>query len=74
MKNNNPCPKCASVQSVRIHGWKSAFGAGSYLRINFFRTVPLERVVCLACGFCEENVSAYGLEKMRKTFGYVSSL
>ncbi len=67
---SSECAKCGSAQLVDCYSWKDRFfGAGNFIRIGPFSFASTNRRVCLDCGYCEEWVSASGLEKLRKKFG-----
>ncbi len=66
MKNSKICPKCKSVDIVRIDGYTAAYGAGNNVMVgkSIFSAVNVNRYVCCACGFTEEWIDQEDLEKI----------
>ncbi len=56
MKNSKKCPKCQSIDLVRIPA-TSALGAGNYIPIGW-SLVMVTRYICTSCGFSEEWVES----------------
>lgn len=53
MKYDYTCDKCKSTDIIRIPG-KSMSGRYHFIMANFFTKVPIDRFVCLNCGYIED--------------------
>ena len=58
MKFTHACPKCSSVDIVKVPGRATGYGAGSVIQIGatMFNVAPVSRYVCCNCGFLEDWV------------------
>ena len=67
MKNTKLCPKCGSVDIVRIDGHTGAYGAGNnvILGATVFSAVNVNRYICCGCGYSEEWIDQRDLGKVR---------
>jgi hypothetical protein len=68
MRDTHSCPKCPSIDIVRIPGDVGAYGAGNNITVGAtrFSSVLVTRHLCASCGFSEEWVDDNtGLEKLR---------
>ena len=64
------CPRCGAAERVY---YRTGIGFwGSWLVLHLLRWVRIGRMVCLACGFCEEWLSPYGVEVLRRRHGLPS--
>ncbi len=72
MKNSKTCPKCQSVDIIRIPGDVRAFGAENNILVGgrlLPKFVPVTRYLCSACGFSEEWIdSAEDVAKLKEVF------
>ena len=71
MKNTGICPKCDSINSVRIPGQTGAVGIGNNISIGSVipTLVDVSRYLCSECGFVEEwIVDKEDIEKVVKKF------
>ena len=66
MKDSKICPKCRSVDIVRIDGYAGAHGAGNNVMIgmSIFSAVNVNRYICCNCGFTEEWIDKEDIEKI----------
>lgn len=68
MKRSRKCPKCSSMEIVRVAG-----GYGSRennIVLGLFGSVPIARYICTNCGFTEEWVdSQEDRAELKKKFG-----
>ena len=66
MKNSKMCPKCQSVDIVRIDGYAGAYGAGNNVMVgmSIFSAVNVNRYVCCNCGFTEEWIDKEDIDKI----------
>ena len=66
MKNSKMCPKCQSVDIVRIDGYAGAYGAGNNVMVgmSIFSAVNVNRYVCCNCGFTEEWIDKEDIAKI----------
>ena len=58
MKNTKKCPKCGSSEIIEISGKTGAYGSGNNMLIgaSILSAVPVDRYLCVECGFSEEWV------------------
>ena len=70
MINTGRCPKCGGVEIIRIEGTSEAYGVGNNIRMGttIFSAVKVPRYVCLSCGYLENWVDTWDLEKLRKKY------
>ncbi|HHU55099.1 MAG TPA: hypothetical protein GXZ48_00215 [Acholeplasmataceae bacterium] len=56
MKNSKTCPKCDSVNIIKIPGKHYGYGAGNIIMVGLtaIKAVKVTRFVCERCGFSEE--------------------
>jgi len=72
MKNEKVCPKCTSLEIIRIPGIIHSRGSGNNIRRgSFFNKnnflVLITRYVCVNCGFTEEWIDEKAdVEKIKK--------
>ena len=66
MKNSKTCPKCRSMNIIRIDGYSGPYGTGNNIMIGhtIFSSVNVNRYVCCACGYTEEWIDKTDLEKL----------
>ncbi len=69
MKTSQICPKCQSVDIVRIDGYTGAYGSGNNIMTGktFFSTVNVHRYVCCNCGFTEEWIDRDDIETVKNS-------
>ena len=67
MKRTKVCPKCGSSNLFRFDGSAGAYGAGNNIPAGatIFSAVPVNRYVCMRCGYAEEWVDPEDLEKLK---------
>ncbi len=72
MRNTHSCPKCQSVDILRIPGNVGAYGVGNNIATGgtiFRNTVLVTRYLCAYCGFSEEWVEDRAdVEKLRAKY------
>lgn len=56
MKKNKFCPKCDSVEIIRIPARKGSYGSGNIIFIGatIFSAIKVTRYLCCRCGYLEE--------------------
>ena len=66
MKNSKRCPKCGSEDICISEGGAGAYGSGNNIPIGSFvwQAVPVDRYICLDCGYTEEWIRPQHLEKI----------
>lgn len=73
MKSTHCCPKCHSIDVVRVPDDKRRYSSGNNIYTSTFtliRKIPVIRYVCTSCGYTENWVeSANELREIRKAFG-----
>lgn len=70
MKESNKCPKCDSSDIVRIDGGMGENQNNISTGMTIFSYVPVNRYVCVDCGFTEEWIdSPEDRAKLKKRFG-----
>lgn len=59
MKNSKCCTKCGSTSIVQVKGQVQVHGCGNNIKVGMTMTsaVPVDRFVCLTCGFVEEWIT-----------------
>ena len=64
MKYTKECPKCHSMDIVRIDGYTGPYGTGNNLMTGktIFSTVNINRYICCRCGYTEEWIDKEDLE------------
>lgn len=69
MKNSRKCPKCGSDDIVRVNGTVEAYGAGNNIMTGatIFSAVKVNRYICCECGFIEEWLDKYDIEKVKNS-------
>ena len=70
MKKSQVCPKCGGTKIARFNGLSGHNGTGNMLCIGvtIFESVPINRYVCLECGYTEEWIDKGGnLDKVAKS-------
>ena len=69
MKNTKICPKCGSVNIVRIDGYTGPYGSGNNVMTGntIFSTVNVNRYVCCDCGFTEEWIDNADIDKVKNS-------
>lgn len=71
MKNTETCPKCNSMNILRIPGKAGAYGSGNNIMVGstIFSAVKVTRYLCCECGYSEEWIdSKKDIEKLRNKF------
>lgn len=72
MKNTKKCPKCGSVNIVRIPDNPSRHASGNNIYISTFtliNKIPVIRYVCCNCGYVENWVESQNeCDKIKRTF------
>ena len=66
MKLSKKCPKCASLDLVRVDGYTGAYGSGNNVMVGatVFSAVNVNRYICCHCGFTEEWIDWEDLEQI----------
>ena len=69
MKNSRSCPKCGSVDIIKVEGWTGGYGSGNNIMTGFtiFSAVPVDRYVCGYCGYSEEWIRREDIERVRES-------
>lgn len=69
MKNSKICPKCNSINIVRIDGFAGAYGSGNNipLGITILSAVNVNRYICCDCGYTEEWIDRADLGKVKNS-------
>lgn len=69
MKNSKKCPKCGSDDIIRFDGTVEAYGAGNNIMTGatLFSAVKVNRYICCECGFIEEWLDKYDIEKVKNS-------
>lgn len=69
MKNIKICPKCNSIDIVRIDGHAGAYGSGNNIMLGatIFSAVKVNRYICCSCGYSEEWIDKEDLETVRNS-------
>ena len=72
MKNSGRCPKCGSVDIVRVPDNPRRYTSGNNIyttNITLFGKIPVIRYVCCNCGYVENWVEKQEeLNKIRNSF------
>lgn len=68
MRNTGRCPKCGGTEIIRVEGLSEGYGVGNNILISTFSIVRVPRYVCLSCGYLEDWVDVWDLEKLRKKY------
>lgn len=69
MRDNKLCIKCKGAEIAKVPGGSAWNGRPNKLKINEFKYLPVERCVCLKCGYTEEYISQKSdLDLIRKKF------
>ena len=71
MKNTGKCPKCGGTDLLFIPGGVAAYGAGNNIMSGgtIFTAVPVNRYLCIQCGYSEEWVDLEYMPKLKKKYG-----
>ena len=72
MKHTHQCPKCGSFDLLHIPAKAGPYGSGNVIQTGatVFSAVPVNRYVCMNCGYAEEWIdNREQLEKLRKKYG-----
>lgn len=69
MKNSKICPKCHSMDIVRIDGSAGPYGSGNNVMVGatIFSAVNVNRYVCCSCGYSEEWIDREDIEKLKNS-------
>ncbi len=73
MKSNQICPKCKSMDIIKIPGETGAYGAGNNISIGWtsFSSVGVTRYLCANCGFSEEWIDEKdNIVQIKKKYGH----
>lgn len=71
MKNSRICPKCAGTDIVYIKGRCGAYRSGNNILVGMtiFSAIPVNRYVCMKCGYSEEWIDQEDLHKLKEKYG-----
>ncbi len=73
MKNTGKCPKCGSLNTVRIPDHPNRYASGNNIytgTLTLIGKIPVIRHVCCDCGYVENWVERESeLRKIRSSFG-----
>lgn len=71
MKNSRICPKCVGTDIVYIKGRCGAYGSGNNILVGMtiFSAIPVNRYVCMQCGYLEEWIDQEDLHKLKEKYG-----
>ena len=66
MKHTKLCPKCGSAALIIVDGYAGCYGAGNNIMtgMTVFSAVPVDRYICMSCGFTEEWVRKEDIPKI----------
>lgn len=69
MKNSKVCPKCHSMDIVRIDGHAGAYGSGNNIMLGatIFSAVRVNRYICCECGYSEEWIDKEDIEAVKNS-------
>ena len=69
MKNSRICPKCNSSDILIIDGNVGAYGTGNNIMTGstVFSAVNVNRYICCSCGYTEEWINQWDIEKIKKS-------
>lgn len=69
MKNTKVCPKCGSIDIVRVDGSTGAYGTGNNVMVGstIFSAVNVNRYICCDCGFTEEWIDKEDIHKIKNS-------
>lgn len=69
MKNTAKCPKCNGNNIVLVEGKSLKYGAGSVVLTGptYLNLSPIDRYICLDCGYVEYWASKSSIEKIEKS-------
>ena len=67
MKGNKKCPKCNSIDIIRVNGSVGSYGSGNHISSGFWAKpiANVNRYICCNCGFCEEWIDKEDLSKLK---------
>ncbi len=70
MKQTKICPKCGGIDLLVVPGNAGAYGTGNNIMTGatIFSAVPVNRYVCLSCGYSEEWIDKDDIEKLKKKY------
>jgi len=70
MKNRKICPKCNSIDIIRVPGKSGAYGSGNNIQtcLTIFSAVLVHRYVCCACGYSEEWIDKQDIRKLKEKY------
>lgn len=70
MKNTRKCQKCGGSDIIFVSGSARAYGAGNNIMIGhtIMSAVPVDRYICIRCGFSEEWIDLDNMDKLKKKY------
>ncbi len=70
MKKSSRCPKCEGADILFVPGTTGAYGTGNNIMTGatIFSAIPVDRYVCMTCGYTEEWIRTEDLAKLRKKY------
>ena len=70
MKNEKICPKCNSIDIIRVPGKAGAYGSGNNIGVGLtvLSAVLVHRYVCCTCGYSEEWIDKEDLRKLKEKY------
>lgn len=73
MKNSGRCPKCGSMDIVRVPDYLRRYTSGNNIyttSMTLIGKIPVIRYVCCRCGYVENWVEKAGeLDTIKRSFG-----
>lgn len=69
MKNTKKCPKCQSIDIIRIDGHAGAYASGNNIMLGntIFSAVNVNRYICCTCGFSEEWIDIEDISTVKNS-------
>lgn len=70
MKNRKICPKCNSIDIIKVPGKAGAYGTGNNIQTGWsnFSAVLVHRYVCCACGYSEEWIDKEDIPRLKEKY------
>lgn len=69
MKNTKQCPKCNSIDIIRVNGSSRGYGAGNNIMVGMtiLSAVNVNRYICCNCGYSEEWIDKEDIPKIKNS-------
>lgn len=66
MRDSKKCVKCGSERVVRFEGWTGRYESGNYVKAGILNQCPVDRHICLNCGYSEEWIAKVNLKMLNE--------